>query len=282
MNENRGVPSTGDGDWVQKLSERVGIRKPTHRLPDWVVQDLLPGTDSPNADPEVGCISDIPPELQRRLREEAIQQTFHRLEMPLRLLLYATESSQGPRSVQECHEILRAWRQALEREAELVPDADSGAVLPYKPALDGSYQVHGHCEAGEEVRILVPAWRIHSEVIVRGQAESLAAGDGPNAVRPSQTPAGPAAPGPRRAGGRLRPSVALALVLTVALGLLSLPSTAEVMCTCLYGDPTPASVVHAPRLATAHPAAMERWPSDSRPSTESHRPLPSSQSNSVR
>jgi hypothetical protein len=254
MNENRGVLSAGGGDWVEKLSERVGLRRPTHRLPDWVVQDLRPGTDSPDAAPEVESIADIPPELQRRLREEAIQQTFHRLEMPLRLLLYATESSEGPRSVHECQEILRLWRQALEREADLVPDADAGAVLPYKPALESAYRMHGNCDAGGEVRVLMPAWRIRSEVVVRGEAESLAITDAPGADRQSETQALAAAPGPRRTGGHPRPSVVLALVLTAALGLLSLPSTAEVMCTCLYGDPTPAAVMPSP--ARSHPPAQ--------------------------
>lgn len=253
MNENRGHVPTDNGDWVERLSERVGFRRPAHQLPDWVVQDLRPTPESAETPPTMEAVEDIPPELQRRLREEAIQQTFHRLEMPLRLLLYATEANESPRSVQECHEIMRFWRQALERETGLAPDTAIGTVLPYQPALEGAYQVQGECEAGADMRVLVPAWRMDAEVIVRGQAEPLADTDAAGTTRRPTSPPAMTSPSPRQPRAPMRLSVMLALVLTLALGLFSLPSTAEVMCACLYGDPEPAAVMPLSPGSRPHP-----------------------------
>ena len=109
--------------------------------------------------------------LKRRLQEEALQATFHRLEMPLRFLLYATAPGREPSSVEEYQGIVNLWRQGLEAEARLMPDNFTGAVRCYEPAMDDAYTIKGRCTPGQQLRITVPAWRLHGEVVVRGEAE---------------------------------------------------------------------------------------------------------------
>jgi hypothetical protein len=120
-------------------------------------------------------IADIPASLKRRLQEEALQATFHRLEMPLRFLLYATAPGREPGSLDEYQSIVNLWRQGLESEARLLPDNFAGAVRCYEPAMDHAYIIKGRCTPGQQLRITVPAWRLHGQVVVRGEAEPLGA-----------------------------------------------------------------------------------------------------------
>jgi hypothetical protein len=119
-------------------------------------------------------MADIPVALKRRLQEEALQATFHRLEMPLRFLLYATAPGREPGSLDEYQSIVNLWRQGLETEARLLPDNFAGAVRCYEPAMDHAYTIKGRCAPGQQLRITVPAWRLHGQVVVRGEAEPLA------------------------------------------------------------------------------------------------------------
>jgi hypothetical protein len=167
------------GDWFRKLAERVGIAEREQTLPDWVLEELRPMADGGTPESERVSMADIPQTLKRRLQEEAVHKTFFRLETPLRFLLYATVPGQEPQSVQECHDILNLWRQGLEKEARLVPDAYCGAVIPYEPSIERAYHVNGRCEPGDPVRITVPAWRIQGDVVVRGEAEPLNREDSP-------------------------------------------------------------------------------------------------------
>jgi hypothetical protein len=116
-------------------------------------------------------MADIPVPLKRRLQEEALQTAFHRLEMPLRFLLYATAPGREPNSLEEYQGIVNLWRQGLETEVRLVPDNFSGAIRSYEPAMDSAYTIKGRCALGQQLRITVPAWRLHGEVVVRGEAE---------------------------------------------------------------------------------------------------------------
>jgi hypothetical protein len=118
-------------------------------------------------------LADVPVALKRRLQEEALQTTCHRLEMPLRFLLYATAPGREPSSLEEYQGIVHLWRQGLEREARLLPDNFAGAIRCYDPAMDEAYLIKGRCQAGQQVRITVPAWRLHGMVVVRGEAEPV-------------------------------------------------------------------------------------------------------------
>jgi hypothetical protein len=118
-------------------------------------------------------VADIPTVLRRQLEEDAIRRTFHRLEMPLRLLMYATSPDREPESPTEFRDILNLWRQRLEQEVLLTPDAYAGAVRDYDPAMEREYTIHGRCRTGEPVRILIPCWRLNGEVVVRGEAEPI-------------------------------------------------------------------------------------------------------------
>jgi hypothetical protein len=122
-------------------------------------------------------LADIPALLKRRLQEEALQTTFHRLEMPLRFLLYATAPGREPTSLEEYQGIVNLWRQGLETEARLMPDNFTGAVRCYEPTMDDAYTIKGRCTPGQQLRITIPAWRLHGQVVVRGEAEPCEAGD---------------------------------------------------------------------------------------------------------
>jgi hypothetical protein len=78
-----------------------------------------------------------------------------------------------PGSVAECLQLFYNCRHALEQEIFLSPDAYAGAVRDYSIEFERGYVVHGRCEIGEPVRILVPCWRLHGEVVVRGEAEPM-------------------------------------------------------------------------------------------------------------
>lgn len=134
-------------------------------------------------------VASIPPELRRRLQEEAIRGAFSRLEMPLRFLLNATTPGREPRSIEMCHEILRLWRQGLEREVRLTPDDPPNSVRAYDPSMDLAYNIHGCCRPGQWLRILIPCWRLNGVVVVRGEAEPIA----------TPTPAAPVGQAPSHA-----------------------------------------------------------------------------------
>ncbi len=93
--------------------------------------------------------------------------------MPLRFLLYATAPGREPDSLEQCQDILHLWRQGLEQEARLLPDNFAGAIRNYEPEMEDAYTVKGRCAPGQQVRITIPAWRLHGEVVVRGEAEPV-------------------------------------------------------------------------------------------------------------
>jgi hypothetical protein len=146
--------SGGDGEESHRLGERFWRGEADHRSPSKEI-----------------TMADIPVPLKRRLQEEALQTAFHRLEMPLRFLLYATAPGREPGSLEEYHGIVNLWRQGLETEVRLVPDNFSGAIRTYEPAMETAYTIKGRCALGQQLRITVPAWRLHGEVVVRGEAE---------------------------------------------------------------------------------------------------------------
>jgi len=157
-------------NWLRRLRGQDGNRaEDTHRLPDRFWR-----SDEESRPPAKELtIADIPVPLKRRLQEEALQTAFHRLEMPLRFLLYATAPGREPTSLEEYQGIVNLWRQGLETEAHLMPDNFTGAVRCYEPAMDDAYAIKGRCAAGQQLRITVPAWRLHGQVVVRGEAEPL-------------------------------------------------------------------------------------------------------------
>src|SRR5262245_51638763 len=98
--------------------ERMGARqRRAERLQS--ADQLRRLLDSPSS--EMMTVASVPPELRRRLQEEAIRAAFGRLEMPLRFLLNSTTPGREPQSLDMCHEILRLWRQGLEKEIRLEP-----------------------------------------------------------------------------------------------------------------------------------------------------------------
>lgn len=161
-----GNATTGWG-WLRRLAggTREEHEGPNQNLPAWFEKKSMKSLS------EEMTVADIPVALKRRLQEEALQTTFHRLEMPLRFLLYATAPGREPTSVEEYQGIVHLWRQGLEREARLQPDNFAGAIRCYDPAMDEAYLIKGRCHPGQQVRITVPAWRLHGEVVVRGEAE---------------------------------------------------------------------------------------------------------------
>jgi hypothetical protein len=150
-------------EWVsrrQSRAERLESAAQFRRL-----LEISPG--------EPMTVASIPPELRRRLQEEAIRSAFGRLEMQLRFLLNATTPGREPESIDLCHEILRLWRQGLEREIRLEPGDAPNALRRYEPAMDLEYNVHGRCRPGDALRILVPCWRLNGQIVVRGEAEPV-------------------------------------------------------------------------------------------------------------
>jgi hypothetical protein len=132
-------------------------------------RSLLESTEP--ADENVMTVADIPLFLRRRLEQETMRAAFRRLEMPLRFLLHATGPDVAVAEGDENHRILMLWRQALEEQIKLRPDLVPGDVCDYDPAIERDYTIRGRCRSGETVRILMPAWRLHGEVVVRGEAE---------------------------------------------------------------------------------------------------------------
>jgi hypothetical protein len=119
------------------------------------------------------AVADIPVELRHEVQSDAVRETFCRLQASLRALLAASLPGAQPGSVAECLQLFYNCRHALEQEIFLSPDAYAGAVRDYSIEFERGYVVHGRCEIGEPVRILVPCWRLHGEVVVRGEAEPM-------------------------------------------------------------------------------------------------------------
>jgi hypothetical protein len=42
--------------------------------------------------------------------------------------------------------------------------------------MDSDYTIKGRCSSGQQVRITVPAWRLHGQIVVRGEAEPCETG----------------------------------------------------------------------------------------------------------
>jgi hypothetical protein len=166
---NNSIDSSGS--WFRWLTDRMGLTRP--QVPSWASRDPRFADLFYGRPDETMSIADIPPTLRRRLQEEAIRAAFHRLEMPLRFLMHATASGREPQSVREFQEILDLWRQSLEQEILLTPDAYTGAVRSYEPSMERDYTIHGRCRDGEPLRILIPCWRLHGETVVRGEAEPM-------------------------------------------------------------------------------------------------------------
>src|SRR5690349_19454316 len=99
------------GDWLRKLADRVGHSEREENLPSWAERESASASAAAHAKAEITALADVPCWVKRRLQEEAVQQAFHRLETPLRFLLYATVPGQEPQSLQECHGIFNLWRQ---------------------------------------------------------------------------------------------------------------------------------------------------------------------------
>jgi hypothetical protein len=161
--------------WLRRLRGQSGTSEGEHLLHSesiWRGDSEFAGARGGRRRPSNDLtIADIPVALKRRLQEEAVQATFHRLEMPLRFLLYATAAGREPSSVEEYQDIVNLWRQGLETEARLQPDNFAGAVRCYDPAMEDAYTVKGRCQPGQQLRITVPAWRLYGQVVVRGEAE---------------------------------------------------------------------------------------------------------------
>jgi hypothetical protein len=142
---------------------------------------FTPFTDAPIGYPSDGearermSVADIPPRLRRRIEEEALRRAFSRLQMPLRLLLYATTPENASQPAEQFREILGLWRHGLEQELALAPDSYVGAVRPYEDEMDEGYTIRGTPRPGDPVRVLVPSWCLDGEVVVRGEAEPVLA-----------------------------------------------------------------------------------------------------------
>jgi hypothetical protein len=117
--------------------------------------------------------ADIPTDLRHEVQDEAIRATLCRLQGTLRALLSASTPGGEPRSVEECVQLFHNCRHALEQEVFLTADAYPGAVRSYTIEFERDYTVHGRCQLGEPVRIVVPCWRLRGHVVVRGEAEPM-------------------------------------------------------------------------------------------------------------
>lgn len=156
--------------WKEWARERTAAcRRPSRSEPMECVAQFRRLLEMPTD--ESVTIASIPPEIRRRLQEEAVRSAFGRLEMPLRFLLNATTPGREPQSIDMCHEILRLWRHGLEREIRLEPGDPPNALRRYEPSMDLEYNIHGRCRPGDALRVLIPCWRLNGQIVVRGEAE---------------------------------------------------------------------------------------------------------------
>src|ERR1051325_1661442 len=159
--------ATDERNWWERLLESLGARREEgmdYQLPE----DSLFAS---SWNKEVTCVADVPEKVRAQIREEAVLDTFNRLEASLRLLLYATAPDREPPSAERYNQILNVWRYELEHRVKLTPDTYCGAVERYEPDLDAAYTIDGRCEEGDLLRIRVPCWRMNERIVVRGEAE---------------------------------------------------------------------------------------------------------------
>jgi hypothetical protein len=122
-------------------------------------------------------VADVPEKIKAQIREEALLHAFHRLESSLRLLLYATTPGNEPPTPERCQQILNVWRFELEHRVHLTPDTYCGAIQRYEAEMDSAYAISGRCQPGDLLRIRVPCWRLHEQIVIRGEAELVEADD---------------------------------------------------------------------------------------------------------
>lgn len=164
--------ATDRRNWFERLFKTLIARPEGEMHYDLPPDSLFAG----NWNPGVGAIADVPDKIKAQIREEAVLDTFNRLEASLRLLLYATTPEKEPPDVDRCRQILNVWRYELEHRVNLSPDTYCGAVQRYEPEMETAYTIDGRCEPGTLLRIRVPCWRMHDRVVIRGEAELC---DGP-------------------------------------------------------------------------------------------------------
>lgn len=150
--------------WWDRLVDVIAVR----RSGGEPSADYLFSNDGPVA---VQTIADVPEHIKTQIREEAVLDTFNRLESSLRLLLHATTEGREPESKDQYQQILNVWRFELEQRANLVPDTYCGAVQRYEPAMDEAYIIDGRCGPGDLLLIRVPCWRMYERIVIRGEAE---------------------------------------------------------------------------------------------------------------
>lgn len=160
--------ASGRGNWFQRW-----FGSPPPVLGELQEESLFAGLLSERPAEPISY-ADIPAELRRQVQEEAVTVTFRRLQGPLRALLQASAPGQEPASLHDYLQLFYRCRQALEQEIFLTPDAYPGAVRTYTLDFERDYVVHGRCQVGDPVRILVPCWRLRGEIVVRGEAEPIA------------------------------------------------------------------------------------------------------------
>lgn len=159
---------TGERGWWGRLIDSVVARREDameYQLPS---DSLFAGTWDRAAE----SVADVPEGVKMRIREEAVLDTFNRLEASLRLLLYATTPDKEPPTADRCRQILNVWRYELEHRVKLTPDTYCGAVQRYEPDMAAAYTIDGRCEPGDLLRIRVPCWRMFDRVVIRGEAEA--------------------------------------------------------------------------------------------------------------
>src|ERR1051325_2293501 len=86
--------ATDERNWWERLLESLGARREEgmdYQLPS----DSLFAS---SWNKEVTCVADVPEKIRAQIREEAVLDTFNRLEASLRLLLYATAPDREPPS----------------------------------------------------------------------------------------------------------------------------------------------------------------------------------------
>jgi hypothetical protein len=127
-------------------------------------------------------VADVPESVKGQIRDAALLDLFNQLESSLRLLLYATTPGREPPSAERCQQILSVWRYELEHRINLMPDTYCGAVQRYEPEMAAAYTIYGRCEPGDLLRINVPCWRMHEQIVVRGEAEVLSEDEGGGAT----------------------------------------------------------------------------------------------------
>lgn len=153
--------------WWDRLMDSLMARKDGEVQADIPADSLF--ADAWNAGGQ--SLADVPENLKAQIREEAVLDTFNRLEASLRLLLHATTPGKEPPSTERYQQILNVWRYELEHRINLQPDTYCGAVQKYEAAMDPAYIIDGRCQPGDLLRIRVPCWRMRDKIVIRGEAE---------------------------------------------------------------------------------------------------------------